>query len=273
MQIKCLLPILLLLACPLWASDLAREGRIAAEIRDGLVVGEPVMLQADGNDFFTLYTQEQSTYSHGAVILLHGRGAHPDWADVIHPLRVGLPGYGWKTLSIQLPIAAADASGWVYTELIPEAFPRITAAVEYLKQQDVTNIVLVGHSLGARMGVEYLAQTVPEEVKAYVAIGLSARKEGPGDSTLAALGKLQLPLLDIYGSQDLDAVLQSGPERARAARLAENPGYRQRQIAGADHFFTGLDDTLLAEVRAWLGRIAADVQVQQNNLDVNVNTN
>lgn len=274
MQIKRLLPILLLLASPLWASDLAREGRIAAEIRDGLVVGEPLMLQADdGTGFFTIYAQEQSAYNHGAVILLHGRGAHPDWADVIHPLRTALPEYGWKTLSIQMPVAAADASGWVYAELIPEAFPRIAAAVAYLKQQGVASIVLVGHSLGARMGVEYLAQGVPEEVKAYVAIGLPAGKAVADGGVLAALEKLQLPLLDIYGSQDIDAVLQSAPARLRAARLAENPAYRQRRIDGADHFFTGLDDTLLAEVRAWLGRVAAETQTQKLDLDVNVNAN
>lgn len=273
MRIKLILLMVLLFASPLWASDRAWEGRITAEIRDALLVGEPLMLQADGNDFFAIYAPELSSYSRGAVILLHGRGAHPDWADVIHPLRTRLPDYGWKTLSIQLPIAAADASDWVYPELIPEAFGRITAAVEYLKQQGVTNIVLVGHSLGARMGIAYLAQGVPDELQAFVAIGLAARKDVPNDGTLGTLEKLQLPLLDIYGSKDIDAVLQSAPARVRAARLAENQAYRQRRIDGADHFFTGLDDALLAEVRAWLGRIAADAQAQKHGLDVNVNAN
>jgi pimeloyl-ACP methyl ester carboxylesterase len=181
--------------------------------------------------------------------------------DVINPLRSRLPEYGWKTLSIQLPIAAADASDWVYRELIPEAFPRITAALEHLKRQGVTNIVLIGHSLGARMGVEYLAQGAPAELRAFVAIGLSADNSIadsgiPDSGTLGALKKLRLPLLDIYGSRDIDPVLNSVAARSAASRQAENGAYRQTRIDGADHFFNGLNDTLVAEVRAWLGRVA-----------------
>ncbi|WP_428609953.1 alpha/beta fold hydrolase [Sedimenticola sp.] len=246
----------LLFATPLWASDLAREGRIANEIQDMLLVGEPVTLQAQGAPFFGIYATEATAYSQGAVIILHGRGAHPDWVDVVNPLRSRLPEYGWKTLSIQLPIAASDASDWVYRALIPEAFPRITAAVEFLKQQGVANIVLIGHSLGARMGVEYLAQTAPDELRAFVAIGLPAEVAEADTGTLGALKKLTLPVLDIYGSRDIDSVLDTVPARAASARQAGNTAYRQHQVAGADHFFNGLSDTLIAEVRAWLGRVA-----------------
>jgi len=263
MRITLMLLILLLFASPLWASDRVREGRIAAEIREALRVGEPVTLQADGNDFFAIYAREESAYNQGAVILLHGRGAHPDWVDVIHPLRSRLPDYGWKTLSIQLPIAASDASDWVYPELIPEAFPRITAAVAYLKQQGVTNIVLIGHSLGARMGVEYLAQGVPDGLRALVAIGLPAEIRASGSGTLGALTKLNLPLLDIYGSRDIDAVLHSVSARSAAARQAGNGEYRQNRVEGADHLFNGLSETLVAEVRAWLGRVASGEQPQE----------
>lgn len=263
MWIKRIPLILLLFAGPPWASDRAREGRIAAEIQETLLVGEPITLQAEGADFFAIYTPEETDYSQGAAIILHGRGAHPDWVDVIQPLRSRLPEYGWKTISIQLPIAAPDASGWVYAEMIPEAFPRITAAVEYLQQQGVANIVLIGHSLGARMGVEYLAQGVAESLRAFVAIGLSADTATPDSGTLGALKKLQLPLLDIYGSRDIDPVLNSVPARSAAARQAKNGDYRQTRIEGADHFFNGLDETLVADVRAWLGRITSGEAVQR----------
>ncbi|PLX60575.1 alpha/beta fold hydrolase [Sedimenticola selenatireducens] len=260
MRINCIAIVLLLFMSPLWASDLAREERLAAEIREALLVGEPLMLQADGRDFFAIYAQQDTDYIQGVVILLHGRGAHPDWMDVVHPLRTQLPEFGWKTLSIQMPVAASDASGWVYQELIPEAFPRITAAVEYLKQQGESNIVLIGHSLGARMGVEYLAQGVPEELRAFVAIGLPADTRAPDGGTLRGLKKLDLPVLDIYGSRDIDSVRLSAPARSAAARQAKNESYRQNRIEGADHFFNGLSGALVAEVRAWLGRVAPGVE-------------
>lgn len=255
MRIACFI-LVLLFTCPLWASDLAREGRIAAEIQEALLVGEPLTLQAGAESFFAIHTPQETGYSQGAAIILHGRGAHPDWMDVVYPLRSRLPAYGWRTLSIQLPIAASDAPDWVYGELIPEAFPRIDAAIQYLKQQGVTNIVLIGHSLGARMGIEYLAQRVPAELRAFVAIGLPVDGQTGDDGALDALGKLTLPLLDIYGSRDIGLVLNGAPARSAAARRAQNSDYRQNRIEGADHFFSGLSDTLVAEVRAWLGRVA-----------------
>jgi len=39
----------------------------------------------------------------GAVLLLHDKGQHADWPDVIGPLRKSLPNNGWYTLSLSLP--------------------------------------------------------------------------------------------------------------------------------------------------------------------------
>ena len=237
------------------ASDLARERRIADQISGALLLGEPLTLQAGDTPFLAIYTRESTDYSHGGAIILHGRGAHPDWVDVVNPLRSELPEYGWQTLSIQLPVAAADASDWVYLDLIPEAAPRIAAAVDYLKQQGLSNLVLIGHSLGSRMGLDYLATGAPQELRAFVAVGLSADSRKPREGVLRALGQIKVPMLDIYGSQDLRSVLGSARVRQLAAREAGLPAYRQMRVEGADHFFTGLSDTLVARVRAWLGRV------------------
>ncbi|MCW8890014.1 MAG: alpha/beta hydrolase family protein [Sedimenticola sp.] len=248
---------------PLWASDVMREARMAAEIREALLVGEPVMLSSGDTEFLAIFAEETTDTSQGAAIILHGRGAHPDWMEVINPLRSQLPDYGWKTLSLQMPIAAADAPDEHYAALIPEAAPRIMAAVDYLKQQGVTNVVLIAHSLGAKMGVAYLAQGIPDELKAFVAVGLPSDRKRTDQGTLADLAKIKLPLLDLYGSRDIDAVLNSVKARAAAAKRAENGDYRQREVEGADHFFTGLDDALVAQVRAWIGRVAPGEQVRQ----------
>tara|TARA_R110001592_G_scaffold362471_1_gene676362 strand:- start:2522 stop:3646 length:1125 start_codon:yes stop_codon:yes gene_type:complete len=39
----------------------------------------------------------------GAILLLHDKGQHADWPEVIHPLRMNLPKAGWYTLSVNLP--------------------------------------------------------------------------------------------------------------------------------------------------------------------------
>jgi len=243
------------------ASDLAREQRIREQIEDAILVGEPMTLRTGELGFLAIHTEAQTDETQGAVILLHGLGANPDWTEVIHPLRTRLPEHGWETLSLQMPVTAADAPRRDYLALIPEAATRIAFGVEFLKSRNIANIVVVGHSLGARMGIEWLAgEDVPKEITALVAVGLSADRQQRDGGTLAAIKKLQLPVLDIYGSRDLDTVLVSARARAAAARTAENPGYRQLEIEGADHFFRGLEDTLVMRVRAWLARVAAGME-------------
>jgi len=150
-----------------------------------------------------------------------------------------------------------NAESWAYTALIPEAAPRISAAIDFLKQRKIERIVIIGHSLGARMGLEMVAAGRPDGVIALVVVGVPTNADEPDAGTLGALKKLNLPILDIYGSRDLPSVLSNAKARNIAARQAGNSGYRQVEIIGADHYFRGMDDTLLARVNAWIGREAA----------------
>lgn len=239
------------------AMDLAREQRIRAELEDTIVVGEAVTLTAAGAEFLALHTAASTPRTLGGVILAHGRGAHPDWNEVIQPLRMGLPAHGWDTLSLQMPLAAVDAAPDVYRALLPEAFPRLAAALTLLEQQGIRDLVVIGHSLGARMVVGWLAQDPPPEIRACVVVGLAVDPAEDRGGTIAALERIKIPLLDIYGSRDLDQVRRSAPARAAAARRAENRAYRQLEIEGADHFFRGQEALLLARIRGWLARVVA----------------
>jgi len=253
-----LLLVLILMSGSLAASDLAREQRIAQEIEDSILIGYPIRLKAKALEFLAIHTESSSARLFGGAIILHGRGANPNWNDVVRPLRSELPESGWETLSIQLPVAAPDAPEGSYQALIPEAFPRIAVAIEFFQQREVENIVLVGHSLGARMGLEYLANESSKDISTLVAVGLSANRQKPATGTLLALQKVKLPILDIFGSQDIPPVLLTVNARAIEARRADNSNYRQLEIPGADHFFRGLDASLVQRVRAWLQRVISE---------------
>ena len=86
------------------AQDLERERRLEAEIIDYILDGEPVHLDAGGRSFLAIHTEADDDGPRRAVIVLHGRGFHPDWAEVAAPLRVELPEHGWETLSLQMPV-------------------------------------------------------------------------------------------------------------------------------------------------------------------------
>jgi hypothetical protein len=263
-----LLPILLSTGSAPGA-DLTREARIASQIQDAILEGEPVWLQAGEVRFLAIYTPASTPETRGAAVLLHGSDAHPDWADVIYPLRTRLPEHGWATLSIQLPVTAPDAPAGDWQANLPLAAPRIAAAAAWLKtQHNILNQVLIGHSLGARMGAEYLGglHGAPDTVfRAFVAIGLTARPAEPDDSVLKALSQIRLPILDLYGQRDFGGVTQSADARKRAGLAAATdgftPDYSQVQAPGADHFFRGLDDLLVSRVRAWLARVADGMEL------------
>jgi len=234
------------------ASDLEKEKRWSEQIGDDLVVGESVQLEAGGTAFMGIFTEAADGPTGRAAILAHGMGAHPDWPEIINPLRSDLPDHGWSTLSVQMPILANDAALLDYAPLFDEVTPRIEAAVSFLREQGNQTIVLIGHSLGASMAASYLSSNGQKEIQGFIAIGLSVTAENETMNSALALEKIHIPVLDLYGSRDLAAVLRSVPARKKAASKAANSNYQQLEIEGADHFFVGLEDTLNHRVYGWL---------------------
>lgn len=251
------------------ASDAAKEQRWADQIVDALLVGEAEWLEADGHKFLAIFTEDQSGAPKGGAIILHGVGVHPNWADVIFPLRTELPNYGWATLSIQMPVLPNEAAMKDYIPLIAEAAPRMRAAQAFLKSRGIEPVVIIAHSLGAAMASAALAEQGDTGLRGFVAIGMSGSDLDPQLDTTAHLARLTLPVLDLYGSRDLDTVLRAVQSRAAAMRKAGHGEFRQIEIEGADHFFVGLEGELVRRVRGWLeqnaepgGTVPADASAQ-----------
>lgn len=250
-----MLAFLCVFASPAWASDTAKEKRWADQIVESLIDGNAEWLEADGQKFLAIFTEDQTGEPKGGVIILHGIGVHPNWDEVIYPLRTELPNHGWATLSIQLPILPNEATVKDYIPLIKEAAPRIKAAIAFLKSKHVEPLVIIGHSLGATMASATLAEQGDLGLRGFVAVGMEGSDADPQLDTTAQLAKLKLPILDLYGSRDLDGVLKAAPPRAAAMRKAGHAHYRQQEIEGADHFFVGLDDELVRRVYGWLEQL------------------
>lgn len=248
----------------------AVDRQLAALVKQGLIPGQAVQLKAGGQDFLGLFLPAQGPDKQGAAILLPDLGAHPDWPGVIAALRRGLPRHGWATLSIQLPLPAPGPQPPDIKALLDAAPARIQAAIAYLQQQGLRNLVLIGHGLGAAMGADYLLQQGKQaNVQAFVGISMGSPpylKPG-GDPRLdlpAQLAKLTLPVLDLYGERDLPAVLASAPARAQAGRTGPagaTTRYTQFSLPGADHSFDDAGAALVRQVRGWLKHQAAGMVV------------
>lgn len=228
------------LACA--QADYAREKRWADEITPGIVVGDPVYLEASGRKFLALYTPRSGAAA--GIVVVHGMGMHPDWG-LINPLRSGLADSGYSTLSVQMPVLAADADGAQYPPLFPEAAARLKAAVAFLRSRGNRKVAIVSHSLGARMTNYFLNSGSAPAIDAWVAIGLSGELSGPET--------LKSPILDLFGEADFPAVLQNAGKRAAVLRTLRASA--QVQVAGADHFFNGREADLVRHVRLFLDRV------------------
>ncbi|MCB1757204.1 MAG: DUF3530 family protein [Gammaproteobacteria bacterium] len=230
------------------ASDTAKEQRWADQIVDALLDGEAVWLEDDGHEFLSIFTEAEEA-SDRAMIVVHGTGVHPDWDQVVKPVRVQMTGRGWSTLSIQMPILANEAGYEEYVPLYPEVPGRFRAAEAFLQDKGYTDIVIVAHSQGASMSAYYLANNA-STARAFVAIGMGATQADEHINSANALAKIKLPVLDLYGSNDLDSVLDTVEKRAAAA--AENKAYRQQRVDGAEHFFDGKNSELIEAIDQWL---------------------
>lgn len=219
-------------------ADYAREEKWAEEVVPGLVVGDPVYLQTPRghHTFLTLFTPVAG--SNKAAIVVHGMGIHPDWG-MIGILRTELADSGFATLSIQMPVLAADAKSDAYRPTFPEAAERIAEAVGFLKAKGYTELAIVSHSMGSRMSRVYLAGQPDPAVKSWASLGLSQ----------ADYAGLKLPVLDLFGDNDLPQVLGNA-EMRKSSLVAESS--KQLRVPHADHFFSGHEAEMVTVVADFL---------------------
>lgn len=234
-----------------WASDLAREARLVSEIEDSIIDGEGIWLKAKLPPFFAIYTQAESNPK-GTVILLHGRGLHANWGEVIAPLRVGLTEHHWNTLSLQLPVLAKDAK---YNDYVPEfglATPRINSAIQFIRNKSKQPIVLIAHSCGAHMATQWIKDQKQYPLDAYIAISIGATDYQQPMLAPFPFKRIKQPILDIYGENDTRSIVKKAPIRLAEIKASANPYSQQIMIKDADHYYHGKDDELTEVIAHWL---------------------
>ena len=102
----------------------------------------------------------------------------------------------------------------------------------------------------------YYLSTQEQDVNGFVAIGMASYADDPRMNSIKALEKINVPVLDLYGDQDLELVLNSSRARAESANKAGNKNYTQVKLSGSNHFFDGKEDELVESVAGWLDKLA-----------------
>lgn len=236
----------------LQASDLAREKRLADQIIDAIFDGEPFYLTADGHEFLSIYMEAADAPAQRAALLIHGRGYHPDWEQVIQPLRTGLTDHGWNTLSIQMPVLDKEAKYYDYIPVFPEALPRIDAAIDYLKAKGNTEIVMIAHSCGVHMSMAWIKENGTDRIDGYVGIGMGATDYKQPMPEPFPFEKIDVPVFDLYGALDYGAVMRVAPDRWAAIQKQGHATSKQLMLPDADHYMDKQNGVLVETVSEWL---------------------
>ena len=232
------------------ASDLEREQRLVSEMEANLFDGEVIYLNDGARDFAAaLIVAEEAK---GSVVLLHGRGVHPDWQDVVGPVRVALAEAGWNTLSAQMPVLDKGMKYYDYVPLFPESFKRIEAAIGYMRENFEGPVVLLAHSCGAHMAMNWIEESGDGQIDAYVGAGMGATDFGQELIRPFPIADMKVPILDILGTDEYPRVLMLAEERKRILDESGNPQSAQVFVTGADHYFKNKNQELGAAVTEWL---------------------
>lgn len=233
--------------------DYEREQRLVTEISDTILDGEVVDLEAGKRSFIGIHTEAETPK--GTIILIHGRGFHADWQDVIQPLRINLVEAGWSTLSIQAPVLPKEAKYYDYVPLFPEAAQRIEKAIHWVKNQNNQPIVLLAHSCGAHMAMQWVRDYDVKQLAGFIGLGMGATDYKQPMKHPLPLEQIKAPVLDLYGSDDYPAVKRLAPERLAMMNKAGNKLSEQKVLEEADHYFKDQDDKLTDVISQWLNKL------------------
>jgi pimeloyl-ACP methyl ester carboxylesterase len=231
--------------CVFAQTDSAREARWRAEVEPNIVVGDGQTLKSnEGREFFAIFTEGKQKDI--AFVLAHGVGVNPDFG-FIGRLRVLLADAGYGTLSIQMPLLAAErATPEAYVTTFPDAAARLASAHTLLHDRGYKKIVLASHSMGAWMSNVYFQNTPNSPYAAWVVMGVTGR--------ILSIGSNGLPMLDLYGENDLPANLSSAWVRRLYLWFA--PNSKQVMIEKADHHYAGVEpkaaEAIIAFVRSFV---------------------
>lgn len=232
------------------SADAKREAQLAERLIGRIQAGEPVWLQ--GSDkFLALHHAALGALPRRAVLLVHNMGGHPDWPEVIAPLRQRLPDRNWGTLSLQMPLLAPRALADDYGRTLPAASRRIRAGIEFLREHNYACVVLLGYGFGASQALAYLAER--DGADGLITVGVLAREFlQPAIDVPNLLARLDIPVLDVYGRLDFPEVSDKAHDRRMAVLESGTGSYDQRIIEGADHYFTGQQQQLVKVITEWL---------------------
>lgn len=249
----------------------ATSGTTAMIRQNSPVLGYEALSVA-GQHIDAAYIEESLGERRGAIVFFHDQGEAFESNGVVTPLRHHLPEYGWSTLTLSFDfpftpniMLSASLATPVGDEAVNDAdqstingdntkratLPavsnpeRVDAALAMLQAKGFKRVIFLGHGKGAKVALDVLKlHTLP--VEGLILVGLD---DVDIDDDFKGI---EIPILDMYGEQDLVGVESAVNKRKAAMKRVGKMNYSVRRVLAANHMYYGLEPILLMTVRSWL---------------------
>lgn len=154
-----------------------------------------------------------------------------------------------------MPLREEGATTQDYYSLFPEAKARLLEAIKFAKKEKSERIVVIGYGLGGLMA-SYMLSEQTLGVNALITISLPVPEtKDPNIQVLSFISKSRLPMLDVYGSEDLLNVVESARDRQVAGK--KNSYYQQVKIENEGHLYLHADGSLEKRIYSWIDKVVS----------------
>ncbi|MGB0940766.1 MAG: DUF3530 family protein [Marinomonas sp.] len=206
-------------------------------------------LSFQGDPFLALHKAAQTNDPQGCIILLHGNNEHPDWPNVISPVRSELTKSSWCTISIEVPDSlkkealsftpqeeseqTEDKTLLTHEEVV---FGRIDASIDFANEKGISNISLLGYGTSATYALKYSASK-QLNTGALILISASVPNQLAYFPFAELLKGSAQPVLDYYiRPNQFDKHYAQARRIAMLQRESQTPNYTQIKVTSNSQF-------------------------------------
>ena len=232
----------------IYIPDKSRESMIYEQSLSEIFDGKHLYIDYKFGKYSMLevYNEDHNT----AVLFLHGRGLSPNEQNLASPVRVTLSNL-YNTYSLQLPVLKKQSTYLEYTKIFYDSDERILSALEHIYKKN-NKVIIIAHSCGVHMLMSFIQnKNFTNHISSLVLIGSGAVDKGEKLIYEYPYGKIQVPILDLFGENDFNLVLKNANKRKQLIKETSAKS-QQIKIKSSDHYHTDNSERVITFVKKWL---------------------
>ena len=232
----------------IYIPDKSRESMIYEQSLSEIFDGKHLYIDYKFGKYSMLevYNEDHNT----AVLFLHGRGLSPNEQNLAYPVRVTLSNL-YNTYSLQLPVLKKQSTYLEYTKIFYDSDERILSALEHIYKKN-NKVIIIAHSCGVHMLMSFIQnKNFTNHISSLILIGSGAVDKGEKLIYEYPYGKIQVPILDLFGENDFNLVLKNANKRKQLIKETSAKS-QQIKIKSSDHYHTDNSERVITFVKKWL---------------------